>query len=113
MNDIATTTAISAGTGFFGWLFGKLQTPREKKKTDLQLINEAISPLLASIKDLTSQISEMTSRLIEEQDKNLTLTQEKSEWKKERIELVAKIDKLEKTVNCLNRKINELIKSEK
>ena len=110
MKEVITTTAISAGTGFFGWLFAKLQTRSERKKTDLQLINEAITPLLCSIKDLTEQNNDMVNRLLAEQDKNLQLIAEKSEWIKERGTLMEKIEELERQIKTLNKKINGFIK---
>lgn len=113
MKEAITTTSIAAGTGFFAWLFGKMQTRREKKKSDLQLISEAVSPLVQSIKDLTEQNNEIISKLMKEQDKVLQLMSEKSALINERGELLEKIEKLEKQVHCLTKKINELVKSDK
>lgn len=112
MKDVIAATAIAGGTGFFGWFFGKLQTNRERKKTDLQLINEAIAPLLTSISQLTKQNNEMVCQLLTEQDKNLKLIEEKSQWMKERSELIEKIERLEKQVSTLSKKVGELIRKE-
>ena len=86
-------TLIAGGTGFFGWLFGKWQTPRERKKSDLQLINEVLSPLLDSVRQLTEQNNEMVGKLRAEQEEKLLLIEEKSEWIKERAELKSVISK--------------------
>ena len=112
MKEVLPTSAIALVTGLLGWLFSKLQTRREQKESDLQLINKAISPLLASIRQLTDQSQETVQRLLAEQDKVLKLMGEKAELLRERGELVDKIEKLEKQVNCLTTKINKLMKKE-
>jgi chromosome segregation ATPase len=108
--DALTTISIAAGTGFFGWLFGKWKTPRERKKTDLQLINDAVSPLIDSIRQLTERNNEMVGKLIREQEEKLHLLEEKNEWIKERGELNAIIKKLEKEMASMNKKIETLLK---
>lgn len=113
MREVITTTTVAAGTGFFAWLFGKMQTRRERKKSDLQLVSEAVSPLVQSIKELTEQNNEVISKLMSEQDKVLQLMSEKAALINERGELLEKVEKLERQVNCLTKKINELVKSEK
>ena len=110
MKEIVATTAIAAGTGFFGWLFGKMKTPREKKKSDIELINSAIAPLLVSITQLTEQNSEMVTKLLQEQDKNLALLKEKMAWSTERCELMDKISGLEKKVQTLENTVKKYIK---
>ena len=85
------------------WFLGKIKTRREKRNSDLELIDRSILPLLDSIDKLTAQNNEVVVKLLAEQNKNLLLVQEKSE-------LLAKIDKLEKQINILNKKVNELIK---
>lgn len=85
------------------WFLGKIKTRREKRNSDLELIDRSILPLLDSIGKLTAQNNEVVAKLLAEQNKNLLLVQEKSE-------LLAKIDKLEKQINILNKKVNELIK---
>jgi chromosome segregation ATPase len=97
-------------TALGGLFSGKFLSKRERKKSDLQLINEAISPLITSISQLTEQNNEVVGKLLDEQDKNLKLLAEKAEWIKERGELKAKIERLEKTVLSLEKKIDELIK---
>lgn len=85
------------------WFLGKIKTRREKRNSDLELIDRSILPLLDSIDKLTAQNNEVVAKLLAEQNKNLLLMQEKSE-------LLAKIDKLEKQINVLNKKVNELIR---
>lgn len=85
------------------WFLGKIKTRREKRNSDLELIDRSILPLLDSIDKLTAQNNEVVAKLLAEQNKNLLLVQEKSE-------LLAKIDKLEKQINVLNKKVNELIR---
>lgn len=111
MKDVLIPTATAAGTGFVAWIYSKLKTRREKKKSDIQLINEAISPLLTSIKQLTEQNNEMVCRLLAEQDKNLQLLEERSRYQTERHELIKKIDSLEKTVKQLQKTVKEYIKT--
>ena len=93
-------------TGFCGWFFSKLLTPREKKKTDLEIINAAIKPLLVSISELTERLKAVTTDLMDEREKNLKLTME-------RTELLGKIDNLEKEVRKLQRQVAKLTKNEK
>jgi hypothetical protein len=85
------------------WFLGKIKTRREKRNSDLELIDRSILPLLDSIDKLTAQNNEVVAKLLAEQNKNLLLVQEKSE-------LLVKIDKLEKQINVLNKKVNELIR---
>jgi len=113
MNEVATTTAIAGGTGFFGWLFSKWQTNRERKKSDLQMIHESTANLVESIKILTVRNGELVGELMEEQKKHLTLLKEKLEWQIEREEFIAKVEGLKKEVKALTRKIDELINEKK
>lgn len=92
--------------GFCGWIFSKLQTSREKKKTDLEIINAAIKPLLVSISELTDRLKATTTDLMEEREKNLKLTTE-------RTELLGKIENLEKEVRKLQRQVAKLTRNEK
>ena len=110
MKEVITTTGVAAGTGLFAWLFAKMQTKRERKKSDFQLISETINPLLESIKLLTEQNNEVVGKLLCEQDKNLVLIREKTALAIEREELIAKIEKLEKQVSNLCKKIDQLKK---
>jgi len=113
MNEAATTTVIAGATGFFGWLFSKWQTKRERKKSDLQMIHESTANLIESIKTLTERNGELVSELMEEQKKHLTLLKEKLGWQAEREELISEIEGLKKEVKALTKKINELINEKK
>jgi len=113
MKEAAITTAIAGVTGFLGWLFSKLQTRRERKKSDLQMIHESTANLVESIKILTQRNGELINELMEEQKKHLTLLKEKLEWQTEREEFIAEIEGLKKEVKALTKKINELINNKK
>lgn len=97
---------LHAITGACGWFFSKLQTRREQKQTDLQLINAAIKPLLESISELTDRLKATTTELMEEKERNLKLTTE-------RTELMDKIENLEREVKKLQRQISKLSKNDK
>ena len=113
MKETIVTTAIAGGTGFMGWLFSKLQTRRERKKSDLEIIHETTTNLVESIKILTQRNGELVSELMEEQKKHLTLLKEKLEWQSQREEFIAEIEGLKKEVKALTKKINELINEKK
>lgn len=97
-------------TGLLGWFGSKFQTTREKKKTDLEIINGAIEPLLKSIADLTATVERTNSKLIAEQEKNLALLQEKAALLAERETLTSKIESLEKKVARLTKMVQNLTK---
>lgn len=103
MKETLLASMGAALMGFFTWLYSKWQTKREKKKTDLDLINDAIRPLLESIQNLTTRHNELIQKYIEEQNEKLALLAEKGE-------LIEKIEHLEKQVKDLNSKINKLLK---
>lgn len=84
-----------------GWLFSKLQTRREQKQTDLQIINTALKPLLESITDLTDRLKQSTTELLEERERTLKLSNE-------RTELLDKVNSLEKEVKRLVKLVNKL-----
>ena len=106
MDGWVLQVALPVITGACGWLFSKLQTRREQKQTDLQLINAAIKPLLESISELTDRLKATTTALMEEKERNLKLTTE-------RTELLDKIENLEREVKKLQRQISKLSKNEK
>ncbi len=113
MDEVIITAIVAAVTGFLGWVFSKLQTRRERKKGDLQMISDAISPLVTSIGDLTKQNKEIVGDLLIEQDKVLQLMTEKAALIREKGELAEKVERLEKQVSCLNKRINDFIKNNK
>lgn len=97
-------------TGLLGWFGSKFMTTREKKKTDLEIINGAIEPLLKSIAELTTTVERANSKLISEQEQKLALLQEKAEWMAERETLTSKIESLEKKVARLTKMVQNLSK---
>jgi len=99
---------VSVLTAIIGVFSGKYLTRREKKKTDIQLIQEAINPLLESITGLTDHNNNLIEKLLAEQLKNLELIQERAGWMIEKQELVSKIDKLERKVTTLAKEIKKL-----
>lgn len=94
-------------TGVVGWLGSNVKSRRANKQTDLQIINEAIQPLLMSIKELTDHNRTLTGDLVEEQKKTLALMEEKRAWLAERGDLVGQIEKLTKRVASLERAIRK------
>jgi len=111
MNE-AMWGVLGAGiSGFFAWLYSKLKTPRERKRSDLELINEAIQPLLNSIQKVTASNDELMRRYITSQNENIKLLDVKSDLLRDRGTLMDKVEGLEKEVIKLNTKINSLIKN--
>ena len=113
MREVITTIIIAVVTGFLGWFFSNLKTKRERKKSDLQFVSEAVSPLVQSIRELTEQNNELIGKLMIEQDKVIRLASEKAELIKEKGELIEKIEHLEKKIETLSRKIDNINKKRK
>jgi hypothetical protein len=80
-----------------------MKMKRERKKTDLQSIDEATYSLVASIVILAKQNNELVEGLIEEQSKNL-------KFLKEKVELTEEIKGLKKKVGKLESESEKLIK---
>lgn len=99
--DVIKQVLMMVATGLCGWVFSKLQTRREQKQTDLQIINNAIKPLLESISDLTMRLKQMTIDLMDEREKCVSLSNERSE-------LLGKIESLEKEVKRLSAVVKKL-----
>lgn len=99
--DIILQILLPFVTGACGWMFSKMQTRREQKQTDLQIINDAIRPLLESIADLTNRLKQSTTDLMDEREKSLNLANE-------RTELLDKIESLEKEVKRLTAMVKKL-----
>lgn len=95
-------------TAALAWLGAKIKTRREKKQTDLQIINEAIKPLLTSITELTNHNRELTSDLVEQQTDNLKLLEEKRAWLAERGDLLEEMGKLRKQFDALAKEVKKL-----
>jgi len=90
-----------------GYLTRLLTTRRERKKTDLEIINAAISPLLESIRNLTEQNSQLVGKLTDEQQKALEYIKKNRDLMEERAELMTKIDRLTKQIETLKKMLKE------
>lgn len=106
--DIVYQILLFLATTAIGWFFGKLQTKREQKQTDIQIIEGAISPMLNSIKELTEHSSELVAKLLTEQEKNLKLIETNLALLTEKTNLVNKIESLEKKVATLTDMVKKL-----
>jgi chromosome segregation ATPase len=95
-------------TAALAWLGANIKTRRANKQTDLQIINEAIAPLLKSITELTDHNRDITQKYVEEQGKTLGLLEEKRAWFAERGDLLDKVDKLSKKVTSMEKMIRKL-----
>lgn len=111
--DLIYQILLAFATTAIGWFFGKLQTKREQKQTDIQIIESAITPLINSIKGLTEHNNELVTKLLVEQEKNLKLIEEKSVLLEEKTNLVNKIESLERKVANLTAMVKKLAKNEK
>ena len=101
--ETITQILLCFATAAIGWAFSKLKTNREKKQSDLDLVNNAVAPLVKSITELTEQNNDIVKRFVAEQDKNLQLIREKGE-------LLEEMEGLRKEVNDLKRKLDTFIK---
>lgn len=108
--EVIERIVLPVVTGLLGWFGSRFLTAREKKKTDLEIINGAIAPLLNSIGDLTTTVERINAKLIAEQEKNLALLHENAELQAERENLTGKIENLEKRVARLTRLVQNLTK---
>jgi predicted nuclease with TOPRIM domain len=82
--------------------YNRRKAKAEAENEDLQNIGSMVQQITA----LMAQNRELLQKYLEEQDKNIKLTQENSE-------LAVKIESLEKQIKCLTAKINKLMKNEK
>lgn len=100
---------IVAVTGLVvGYLGRQWMTRRERKHDDLKLIDEAINPLVESIKVLTTQNNDLIRKLQEEQTARLKDIDDKRQLLAEKETLQKQIEKLNRKIEELNRKIEEL-----
>lgn len=113
MSDYIRQIIVLVLTSACGWFFGKLQTKREQKQSDLQIIEGAVSPLLTSIKDLTEHNNRLVEQYLEEQKQRLAVQEENKSLKAERAELAEQVSKLTAKVDKLERTIKRLAKNEK
>jgi len=103
---------VLVATNLCTWLFGKWQTKREQKQTDLQIIEQAIAPQLESIGKLTEQNGQLVEMFLNEQRLRLAAEGENSSLKAEREELKSQISALSKQIANLEKKIDKRYKAE-
>ncbi len=113
MSDYIWQIIVLVLTSACGWFFGKLQTKREQKQSDLRIIEAAVSPLLTSIKDLTEHNNRLVEQYLEEQKQRLAVQEENKNLKAECAELAEQVSKLTAKVEKLERTIKRLAKNEK
>lgn len=87
--------------GFATWVWQRLKTRRERKESDLKLINEAINPLIESVRTLTSHNSELAQKVVNVSEQNLR-------YLNEIISLKGKVQDLEYTIKKLTVEIEGL-----
>ncbi|MCD8081403.1 MAG: hypothetical protein LUF04_13685 [Bacteroides sp.] len=104
---------ILVTTSFCSWIFGKLQTRREKAKSDLEIIREAIAPQLESIKVLTEHNNRMVQMYLEEQKERIQTEGENKMLKAEKDDLAEKVSKLTQKVDKLEKIIQKLTHEKK
>lgn len=102
---LIVTSLVSLAVGFFGRL---LMTRREKKHDDIQLLNEAINPLVESVRLLTEQNKDLIQKLQEEQMARLQDIEDKRQLLAEKQTLQKQLEKNNRKIEELNRKIEEL-----
>jgi chromosome segregation ATPase len=100
---ISEFITLSIG-GFSMWFWQKLKTKRERKRDDLQLVNESIATLLGSIQSLTEQYANLAKKFAEEQEKNLAYLQENINLKSEVQALRKQVDRLTQQIENLKTK---------
>ncbi len=113
MGDYIWQIVVPVLTSACGWFFGKLQTKREQKQSDLQIIEEAISPLLTSIKELTEHNNRLVEQYLDEQKQRLAMQEENKSLKADRAELAEQVSRLTAKVDKLEKTIKRLAKNEK
>jgi chromosome segregation ATPase len=89
--------------GFATWFWQRLKTRRERKESDLKLINESINPLIESVRILTTHNSELAQKVVTVSEQNLR-------YLNEVISLKGKVQDLEYTIKKLTVEIEELRK---
>lgn len=107
--DVGKIFVLPILTAVLGWLGKSVKSRRENKKSDLELINNAISPLLRSISELTDHVGKVTAELVEEKAKNLELTTQRDAQRGEIEALTSKVTSLERKITALT----NLIKKQK
>jgi chromosome segregation ATPase len=92
--------------GFATWLWQHLKTRRERKESDLKLINDTINPLIESIRTLTTHESELAQKVVAGSEQSLR-------YMNEIISLKGKVQDLEHTIKKLTVEIEQLKKTKK
>lgn len=107
MSTLSDTIITGIGTligGGVGWFWANIKTGRQKRESDVDLVNRSIAPLLKSIAELSGHVRVVTSELVQ-------MTNERTELLKEISDLRSQIQQLEKKVaamsKLLNKKVNE------
>lgn len=113
MSDYVWQIIVPVLTSACGWFFGKLQTRREQKQSDLQIIEQAVTPLLTSIRDLTEHNNRLVEQYLDEQRQRLAAQEENKALKAECAELAEQVSRLTAKVDRLERTIGRLTKHEK
>ncbi len=113
MSDYIWQIVVLVLTSACGWFFGKLQTRREQKQSDLEIIEGAVSPLLASIKELTEHNNRLVEQYLDEQQRRMAVQEENKNLKAECAELAAQVSRLTAKVDKLEKTMKRLAKNEK
>lgn len=108
MNTEITATITGIITAIASWIFSKLMTKRERKKSDMEFVSSSVENLLLSIEKLTEQNTSLVNDLKTEQEKNLKLMKENNALLQDKINLSAKIEVLSKKIDRQNKEIAEL-----
>lgn len=108
MNTEITATITGIITATASWIFSKLMTKRERKKSDMEFVSSSVENLLLSIEKLTEQNTSLVNDLKTEQEKNLKLMKENNALLQDKINLSAKIEVLSKKIDRQNKEIAEL-----
>ena len=108
MSEIVTILLTSFVSLAVGYLTRLLMTRREMKHDDIRILNEAIDPLVESVRLLTTQNSDLIQKLQDEQMARLKDIEDKRRLLSEKETLQKQIDRLNRKIEELNRKIEEL-----
>lgn len=103
MNDLILQIGVPIITAVTGWFSANYLTKRQKKKTDLEMVNDATQSMLSTINGTLTRIDELTQKITTLQTENLQL-------KAERVQLNMKIDTLTRKVDEMQQVISRLAK---
>lgn len=91
-----------------GWFGQKLLTRREKKASDLSIINESVTPLLTAQKDILDQNQKLIEKLSDIEDKKLVMSDENQKLKHLVAKLTTRVKELEEVVEKLQKELARL-----